>query len=201
MVFSRFSSKTIVSAFLLMAAHGFGQGVITITFDGSPAQPPDSAFSVTQYYEAGMSFTPIAGSDGFARANNTTGNPLWPNNGTTYLQAPIGYSLTGQFINNSPFNLLSVDLAGYSTVVPNGTADFYGFQTDGSIVQTSFSFSGLNFHTYYFGPEWNNLVRVDVPYFGSLDNLRVSPVPEPSTFALALLGLGVFAFARRRTLH
>ncbi len=45
----------------------FGQGTLTITFDGPPNQPVGSQILVQQYFESGMSFRPLSGTDGFAR--------------------------------------------------------------------------------------------------------------------------------------
>jgi hypothetical protein len=53
-----------------------------------------------------------------------------------------------------------------------------------------------NFQTFYFGPEFSGLTRVEIPSYGwSLDNLYVS-VPEPGTFALMILGMGTVVVLR-----
>ena len=95
------------------------------------------------------------------------------------------------------FNLVSVDLAEYSTVVPDAvTVHFVGYRHDGSIVTTDFMTDGVidgtgplaDFETFYFDKEWTDLTRVEIPTFGwSLDNLVVS-VPEPTSAVLLLAG-------------
>ena len=92
--------------------------------------------------------------------------------------------------------MVSVDLAEYSTVVPNAvTVPFIGYRADGSVVNASFTTDGIidgtgpiaDFQTFHFGPEFVNLTRVEIPTFGwSLDNLVV--VPEPGAWSLIILG-------------
>lgn len=110
-----------------------------------------------------------------------------------------------QFSIGSPFALMSVDLAEYSTVVPNAvTVHFIGYRVDGSIVTQDFTTDGIidgtgpiaDFQTFHFGPEFSNLSRVEIPTFGwSLDNLVV--VPEPGTWGLILIGAVVAAILFR----
>jgi hypothetical protein len=112
------------------------------------------------------------------------------------------------FINGSLFSLLAVDLAEYSTVVPDAvTVHFVGYRHDGSVVTVDLTTDGIidgtgpvaDFQTFPFGPEWNALTRVEIPTSGwSLDNLVVSRnVPEPSAVALLMLG-GVLLACRKR---
>jgi hypothetical protein len=77
------------------------------------------------------------------------------------------------------------------------TVPFVGYRFDGSVVNTSFTTDGIidgtgpiaDFQTFYFGPEFSGLTRVEIPTYGwSLDNLYVS-VPEPGTVALMIFGL------------
>lgn len=174
-----------------------GQGTLNITFDGDPPQPRGTAFSVKQYYESGMGFRPIDPDASFTRHGG--GNSASPENGTAYLRAAFTQSLTFNFTDGSLFGVAAVDLAEYSTVVPDPvTVHFVGYRYDGSIVTTDFTTDGIidgtgllaDFQTFYFGPEFSGLSRVEVPVYGwSLDNLQVSyGVPEPPTGVLLLLG-------------
>jgi len=111
------------------------------------------------------------------------------------------------FTNGSVFDLISVDLAEYSTVVSDPrTVPFVGYRLDGSTVFTSFTTDGIidgtgpvaDFETFYFPSEFTGLSHVEIPTFGwSLDNLFVS-VPEPSSFALLLAGGAIVWTLRRR---
>lgn len=185
--------------------HCFGQGTLQITFDGPPLQPPGTGAYIQQYSELGMSFTPLT-SFGFARVGGGGGRP---DNGTAYLQATLGDSLLFSFINGSVFGLVSIDLAEYSTVVPNAVQVLLvGYRQDGSTVSVNFTTDGIidgggplaDFQTFYFDKEWIDLTRVEIPTFGwSLDNLRVGVrVPEPTTSTMLLGGAGLWFFARRK---
>jgi hypothetical protein len=119
-----------------------------------------------------MSFRPPPGKSSFVRMGPNAG-PGWPDNGTTFVQDWLMFSFT----NGSKFDLISVDLAGYSSVIPDVTAQFVGYRADGSTVTTNVDSNGLTFQTFFFGQEFTNLTRVEIPYFGSLDNLVVDPLP------------------------
>ncbi len=180
-----------------------GQGTfepLLITFDGPPLQPPGTQYSVSEYYEAGMAFTPIDSSAPSRFTRNGGGFDFYPENGSAYLQALDGDSLRFGFLDGFIFDLLSVDLAEYSSVRSDPvTVQFVGYRWDGGTVSTSFTTDGIidgtgplaDFETFHFGPEFNGLTRVEIPTFGwSLDNLVVA-VPEPSVWALFLLGGGL----------
>ena len=190
-----------------VTAQSLGQETLHITFDGPPLQPPGTASYVQQYYEAGMWFRPsgmVGPGNGFDRIGAQP-TPARPDNGTAYLRAALGDSLVFSFLSGSTFNLVSMDLAEYSTVVPNAvTVPVVGYRFDGSVVNTSFTTDGIidgtgpivDFQTFHFGPEFSNLTRVEIPSYGwALDNLVVA-VPEPVTFALLILGIGVVAIWR-----
>lgn len=175
---------------------GFSQ-TLSITFDGAPLQPPGTSYFVEQYFESGMWFRPlgvVGPGNGFGRTGG--GISFLPENGTAYLQALLGDSLTFSFLNGSVFNLVSVNLAEYSLGVPDAiTVPFVGYRSDGSIVSTSFTTDGIidgtgplaDFQTFHFGPEFSGLTRVEIPASGwSLDNLVVA-VPEPGPWALSLV--------------
>ena len=113
------------------------------------------------------------------------------------------------FLDDSLFDLVSVDLAEYSTVVPDArTVHFIGYRYDGTILTTDFTTDGIidgtgplrDFQTFNF-QDFTGLSRVEIPGYGwSMDNLRLSySVPEPSSAALLLAGgLLICALRRRR---
>ena len=137
--------------------------------------------------------------NGFGRIGSSPDSRR-PDNGSAYLQALLGDSLVFSFSKGDLFDLLSVDLAEYSTVVPDAaTVRFIGYRPDGSTVTRNLTTDGIidgtgplaDFQTFAFTgfTGFTGLSRVEVPGFGwSLDNLRVTPVPEPATGALLLAG-------------
>lgn len=127
-----------------------------------------------------------------------SGIPGLPDNGTAYLD---GGSLMCRFLDDSLFNLISVDLAGYSTVVPDGIVRFTGYQSGGATVIADFAVNGIVFQTFFFGPEFSNLMRLEVSTEDawSLDNLAVFQIPEPVSGSLLVAGgLLFYAFRRRQ---
>jgi hypothetical protein len=202
----------IILSVCCLAAHSMAQGTfepILITFEGPPVQPPGTGKIVQVYYESGMSFTPIdpnAAWPGFGRIGSSPAMPL-PDNGTAYVQADLTATLKFSFTNGWLYSLLGVDLAEYSTVVPNAaTVHFVGYRFDGSILSTDLTTDGIidgtgplpDFQTFNFDSRFADLVRVEVPRYGwSLDNLVFRNVPEPSAGALLLAG-GLFLWAFRR---
>src|SRR5689334_1648231 len=109
--------------FVLPQAHG--QGTVHVTFDWPAPQPPGTAVLTNRYDEGGMSFTPV-GPVGFVRQGGSVS--FYPENGTTYLQAGLNSTLRFGFTNGTAFDLVSVDLAEYSTVFPvPATVHFVGY--------------------------------------------------------------------------
>jgi hypothetical protein len=192
------------ASMLFFSVSSLGQGTINITFDGPPPQPVGTSYGYSKYIEAGVSFTPIDPNAPFAQFGRRRGGgtppPYWPDNGTAYLQTGIADSVKFSFLNNSFFGVSSVDLAGFSDVEPDFSVQFVGYRPDGSTVINDFSGNGLDFKTFYFGPEFTGLSRVEISTIGwSLDNLVVS-IPEPSVSALLVFGciLGLPFLVRKR---
>ncbi len=147
-----------------------------------------------------MSFTPIVPGDwGNAFARRYSARPECPDNGTVYIQAGLGSTLRFRFGDNSLFNVVSLDLTGYSTVVPQATVHFVGYRSTGEVVTRDIAVNGIVFQTVTLGPEFSGLTRVEIPTYGwSLDNLVLS-VPEPTLAALAPLALLLFRLRPRLT--
>src|SRR6266487_167941 len=121
------------ASLLASAAMCDGQEQIHITFDGPPPQPPGSSYVIQRYDEAGMSFSSM-NTFGLARVGSNPPTGL-PDNGTAYLDTGLRGKLMFRFTNGATFDLISVDLAEYSTVVPDArTVHFVGYRFDGSVV-------------------------------------------------------------------
>jgi hypothetical protein len=181
---------------LFFCARCNGQGTLRFPFDG---QAPSTAVFIQQYFESGMWFRPLGvvePGNGFVRRGGS--NSLYPENGSAYLQASLGDSLMFSFTDGRFFDLTSVDLAEYSTVVPDArSVPFVGYRFDGTIVTATFTTDGIidatgpvaDFQTFYFDSRFMGLSRVEIPAYGwSFDNLVVS-VPEPGSAALLVTGV------------
>lgn len=185
----------------------YGQGTLLITFDGAPVLTPGSAVLVQSYSEYELYFQPL-GQQGFARVASDPAAPR-PDSGSAYLQAGLGSTLMFSRLDGGTFDFLSVDLAEYSTVVPDAvTVQFIGYFADGTTISQTRTTDGIidgtgpiaDFQTFAFR-DWTGLTRVEIPTWGwSLDNVRVGSVPEPGTGALTLLGAALLALrlAKRR---
>jgi hypothetical protein len=209
---ARYLARTLFVSVIVLFSVGTvrsrGQGTLQFNFDGPPEASPGSSISLKNYYQSGMSFTPIAAQGSFSRVG--IGYPANPQNGTAYLRAALTQSLMFGFTNSSAFSLLSVDLAEYSTgLAAPVTVRFVGYRPDGSMVTENLTTDGVidgtgplaDFQTFQFGPQWSGPARVEIPtYLWSLDNLYVS-VPEPSTCVLLLGGSLLFLALRRRSVR
>jgi hypothetical protein len=186
---------------LLLASLGsaFGQGTIHVTFDKPPTLPPGSTTLGYNYPESGVGAHALGG----FFTMRSSGDPLFPDNGSTYIQ-PRGS--TGLFFNYqgslTRFNAVSVDLALFSAssldpVTVQFTASGYTLGID-IIATTQFTVTGAVdgqgrplFQTFYFPQEFKGMYYLSVtpttPLW-SLDNLVITTIPEPSTAALLLGG-------------
>jgi len=200
--------STAIATLLCSLYSGTSQGTFTVTFDGPPVQPPGTSYLIQSYSEAGVKFTPIPGTDGFIRSGSNQ-PPGWLEDGTAYLQASFGDSLRFAMVGGSSFDPVSVDLAEYSDIWRDPeTVHFVGYRQDGTVltddITTAGIFNGVApvFQTFSFSPQFSGLVRVEVPFFPSLDNLTLRrSVPEPGTGALVGIGtllVGVHSLRRKR---
>jgi len=178
--------KPITTVVMLLLAFSAPAQTILITFDGSPPQPRGTAYSIPQYQEAGILFKPLGPIDTsppFRLTRNGGGIEGVPDNGTAYLQTAYGDSLEFLPTDGATLDLVSVDLAEYSTVFPAPkSVTFLGFKHNGQMVEQTFTTDGVidgtgptqDFQTFYFSSRWKQLVRVEVqPTIYSLDNLVI----------------------------
>jgi len=188
---------------LIGTVTAFSQG--TITFDGA------ASFSGTTYSESGMSFQvvlPRGGSSDYM--GGVPGGGIYgnlPYNETPYMvffrqnnqYSYVSLSLTG----GSLFGLTLVQLGDpNSPSLSPVSISFVGYLAGGSTVTNTFNTPGSGATTlanYSFGSGFaSGLTSVDIlaPKW-AMDNL-VFVVPEPTTTALAILGVCVGLGLRRR---
>jgi hypothetical protein len=172
---------------------------LTVTFD--PPSLPGGSRSIQSYLEKGIEFT---GTLDKPFAHCDSGVTMRPDNGTAFLQV-MRYTTGFRMKDGSLFNVLSVDLAEYSTAfaVPMEIT-LRGHRIDSSIVVETFTIDGVidgaghvnDFERFVFDNDFRNLKYVEINSATfSMDNLTVETVPEPGT--ILMLGLGT-AIIRKR---
>lgn len=204
----------VVMALFGWVAASHAQG--TVTFDHSVLQGAGIVWGLPSYEESSMIFRPGAGSPSLWFVGQ--GYPNTPYNGTTSLQEGYGDSLTFANSANHTFSLTSVDLAEFTFGSGSTTIDFFGYHSDGSVVNASFNLDGIadgpggsaDFQTFLFGAGWTDLTRVEIPGASNpgkgwlMDNLVVgnssflAAVPEPGIGAMLTLGAIAFQFRRMK---
>ncbi len=146
------------------------------------------------WFEQGILFT---GPNGFSQYDS--GRSATPDNGSAYLHFAKGpaQTLTFSFVDSTPFTLISVDLAEYSTrFAERMNVRFDCHKTDGTVQTSSFALDGLidgpggisDFETFTFGPEFTEISYVKVPTTTySMDNVMFVQLPGYET----LIGLEI----------
>jgi len=203
---------SLIAAAILLAlpSTAFGQGMLRLTFDQPPAMPPGTSWQLRHYNEydnAGVISVISKPPTSFTR--RWSGDSLFPDNGTAYLQPRQGTELVVMDGRGRLFDLVSVDLAEYGTsAMEPVVVKFTGYSYGGLAITTAeFTTAGVvdslgrpAFQTFQFGPEFSRVYSVGVtpglPLW-SLDNL-VMYIPEPSAGALFALGTLALCLLRRR---
>lgn len=127
-------------------------------------------------------------------------------NGTHFLVYRSSGTGTESFaaVSGSAFNVSSIDLGGWHNFGPNPLSiEITGFRTSGVNVTNTVSVAPGAFASYSL-TGFTNVNSVRLGSFSgayvAVDNINVSPVPEPETLAMLLAGLGLVGWvARRRT--
>jgi len=87
-------------------------------------------------------------------------------------------------------------------VNPEFDVEFSGFFSDGSIISQTFTMDGLTgVEVFSFESEFTNLISVSwmqTQDFYQFDDIKASPVPEPSSILLFGIGILFFAGSRRK---
>lgn len=127
-----------------------------------------------------------------------------PDNGTAFLQYADFSSVNIGSTSGQLFDLVSVDLAAFNIDYSQPMTIEFVAQKQGSVmVSQIFTIDGsLDFDTFYFGAEFNDVIYAYVSdsykSVFSMDNLNVHAVPVPAAFWLFASGLiGLFRFSKR----
>ncbi len=168
----RIIATNIVTLALLSSSLGIGlgQGTIRVTFDNVPALPPGSTGFSDYYPESGVGAHALGG----YFTMRWSGDPLFPDNGTAYVQPRGSTDLFFNYGGSSwRFNAVSVDLALYSAasldpVTVQFVASGYNRGSD-VIATTAFTVTGAvdsqgrpAFQTFYFPPEFQGMYYLSI---------------------------------------
>ncbi len=195
--------KAIVLTTILAMGAGGAQADV-ITFNDSSAS---GYASLAAYTANGFAFTLKSGSAYLADSNaaGSTVSSLYSYNGTDYMI--LSGSVTMTNVARTPFSVSSIDLGNFS-YASSSTAKLTGTRADGTTVSESFTSaiannrSASDFTTRTLTNFTNltsfNIQQTSGAYYAAVDNINVSAVPEPSTWAMLGLGLAFVAGSLRR---
>lgn len=170
-----------------------GAAQAAITFQGLSASVPFG--STSPFTTGGLTFS----TTGVYTVTTDLGFPA--SNPGEFLAYDSGG--TASFTSTAPFNLLSLDLGGWVGFGPNPLLlRITGVRASGPDVIADVMVGPTAFSNHVFAG-FTNLQSVRLGstrgFYVGVDNINVSPVPEPETWAMLFGGLAVLgAVARRR---
>ena len=184
----------VVMALLCFLCKSWGQGTMTITFEGPPPQPPGTRSHLATYSESGMLF--VDGPDALVRVGSGVAGV--PDNGTTYLGTGVNTTATVSSLSGVPFGLSSFDVARFFGLLTPATLQVIGVRLDGTTITNNFTPRGSSFQTLQLGSGFVNLNTVFLTGGFAFDNVVVG-IPEPSAGALIVLAaLSMLGSSRMR---
>lgn len=159
---------------------------VLVTFDPPPVA--DDSTPIFSYAESGVVLDRGLSDPCYHVDSGSSG--LLPDNGTGFLDFPLGSDSWFVEMDGSLFDAKRVDLAEYSTALGGrASVTFRGTRLDRSTVSVTFVTDGVidgtgpqnDFQTFTFPASFTNLVRLDIPSSGfALDNLALSLSPGGS---------------------
>lgn len=211
MITKRFVWLFVCLICLLTAFLGQAESQVIIGFEG--VAPPDwYLYPATPYTESG--FTLKSSLDAATIILSATYYPVdWLSNGTNIFGWDCLYygmiTLTLTENSGTPFSIQSLEASNafVNYFDPGMALNVVGHLQGGGTVSQTFSIIQNTFTTFYFNSSFVNLSSLDISAnrfptaLLAMDNLAVTPVPEPSALLLlisGLLGIGIIGRVRRK---
>jgi hypothetical protein len=194
-------AKAVAAAALVLA--GSAQAADVIDFESLSNTGFPYFTAVGSYAEDGYKLTVNGGLVNLLFAPSTDNFLQYA--GSTTAFAGAGDTVKLQRADGTAFNFNSIDLSKLSVLNPGGNSvTFTGnFAAGGSITQSVTIDSAFGLHGNAFAGftnlksvTWTESSRVSKDY--QFDNINVSAVPEPETYAMLAAGLGLLGFMARR---
>lgn len=133
--------------------------------------------------------------------------PYGADNGTKFFvfQTP-NYEVSVTSHDHTPFKLTSLDLGGWLNFGnTSGEVKLTGQRTDGTLTTMTTIVSSASFLQLVVPADFTNLLSLRLgltsfpgPAYVGIDNIQISPVPEPENVALFLAGLGLLGCMAKR---
>ena len=182
-----------------------------LDFNSPPVLTQDPYGPGPEYIQDGFRFQTLGALDG----SIIRFNPLYlpgalPNNGTPYFGATLDSAPHMDRVDGALFSISQIDLSSYSEYAQSSSVMLRGNKADGSHIITTLTLSPWDgsFHTSYLDSNWNNLQSVDllsqadvdfVTQTFAWDNIVATVIPEPATWSLLAVGMGVLLICRVRS--
>jgi len=203
----------VLGLFLLLAGGSLAANATVISFAGLSQAGSGSTTEGTSVSQSGFTFTDLLDGSGTGFSVWDASSPNLPglSAANTSLFETFAFSTTRLTQSgNTPFSLLSIDLAQYECCEPIGpySVTFTGTFADNSTVVQTFNLSRNGttpaLQTFAFSG-FTNVVKVQfqqgqgAPTGYQFDNVTVANVPEPATASFAVVSMAAL-FAMRKLL-
>ena len=191
-------TKTLLNTVLALGALlPFAQAQATITFEDVST----GNVGITAPFTSGgytFSYSSIYPNAVHGISNITNGGA---SNGTNYLVYAAGVGTETFSSGSGAFNLSSLDLGGWENFSTIADLKITGTRFDNTTVTFDALVTPGKFNTFVL-TDFTNLRSVSLGStpggaFVAVDNIQVSPVPEPQTYAMLLVGMAMLAAVTR----
>jgi hypothetical protein len=188
----------VIAVALIFCASSFAS-VTVIDFESEPPMMITNVNPINPWIESGFMLNSSNASSAVFGAGSLVS---MPGDSTSFLGWASGNTITLSATNSSPFDLISLDL-GITTLSLSSSTDITLVGTPfGGGTPLTITFTGLTTTTHE-NVNWSNLssVTFNGTTDSGMDNINVSPVPEPGTWMLLACGAALLLPISLRRAH